>query len=252
MDLIHNIIQELNSINLEEMDAVKLMNRTDTKYIFHINKLPKILEGIKNDYKILEVAQSRICPYESLYFDTQQFDLYMKHHNGRLNRYKVRFRRYATTGQLYFEIKFKNNKSRTIKSRIKQKSITNEISDAAGEFLLTQTNISPELLVPICWVNYSRLTFVNNNLRERLTIDIDLTLKNDNGTVKFEPLVIAELKQNKSSERSAFAKLMQEARIKKNSISKYCLGVTQLFPKVKRNNFKPKLLTLNKILYATS
>ena len=35
-------LSEFNSITLQEMDDVKLMDRTDTKFTFNINELPVI------------------------------------------------------------------------------------------------------------------------------------------------------------------------------------------------------------------
>ena len=40
---------------------------------------------------------------------------------------------------------------------------------------------------------------------------------------------------------------MKEFSVREKSISKYCLGIVSLYPEVKQNNFKPILLTLNKI-----
>ena len=252
LNKIKEVLFQFESITLKEMENVKLMNRTDTKFVFHIEKFPSILEALKSDYKVLEIMNNRICDYQTLYYDTDNFDLYMKHHNGRLNRYKVRCRKYVESDLNFFEIKFKNNKSRTIKSRIKLDTIDYSLHSSAKEFLKSVTNLRPENLKPVCWVNYSRITLVNKNLPERLTLDIGLTVKNENNEKKFEQMVIAELKQDSSSSKSPFFRLMNKSRIKKYSISKYCLGVTQLFPEVKQNLFKSKLLILNKILYAIS
>lgn len=41
------------------MDSVKLMDRTDTKFTFHISQLIEILELVKNDYRVLEIEEKR-------------------------------------------------------------------------------------------------------------------------------------------------------------------------------------------------
>jgi hypothetical protein len=252
MEQIINVLNDFPPISLNEMDKVKLMSRTDTKFIFHIYKFEKILKDLINHYKVLEVNGTRLCGYETLYFDTNNFELYLKHHNGIGNRYKVRCRRYTESNINFLEVKHKNNKSRTIKSRIKLSEIAPELNEKARKFIKSTTNLNPDLLGPVCWVNYFRITLVDNNMQERITLDLRLTLKNNDAQKTFEPLVIAELKQDKSSLKSIFAKVMQENRIQQYSLSKYCLSVTQLFPKIKKNNFKPKLLTLNKIIYVNS
>jgi hypothetical protein len=251
MEEIKKHLELFEPIGLQDMDSVKLMNRTDTKFLFHISRFPLILKDLQKEYMILEISGKRICNYQTLYYDTDNLDLYMKHHNGRLNRYKVRCRKYVESNINFFEIKFKNNKSRTIKKRIKLENIEEILSSEAAAFLRKTSNIDANQLKPVCWINYSRITLVNKNFQERLTLDVNLEMKAGENQKHFETLVIAELKQDKTKEKSPFIKVMQNYRIKRNSISKYCYGITQLFPTVKQNRFKPKLLTLNKILYAT-
>ena len=92
---VSDMLNQFSPITLEEMDGVKLMDRTDTKFTFNINKLPTILEEAKEFYKILSVEGNRISRYKTLYFDTEDFDLYNEHHSGKLNRYKIRHRTYV-------------------------------------------------------------------------------------------------------------------------------------------------------------
>ena len=246
-------LAEFDPINLKQMDAVKLMNRIDTKFIFHINKLPDIIKCIERHYFILEVANDlRYTNYETLYFDTSNFALYFSHHNGKLNRYKIRYRKYINTNMHFFEIKFKNNKSRTIKSRIKQNAIETIINGKAKKFLESSTPLVSASLLPAIWVNYSRITFVNKNMGERLTIDFNLSFKVGINKKQYDNLIIAEVKREKTCAKSPFIKLMCQHHIHPTPISKYCLGVTQLISGVRKNNFKPQLLNLNKILYAAT
>lgn len=239
-------------ITLEKMDDVKLLDRTDTKYTFRADHLISVLESVKDHYYVLEAAGTRITDYESLYFDTKDLDLYIRHHNDRLNRYKVRYRRYINSGLSFFEVKFKNNKNRTIKSRVKRKEIEQEISGSAKDLLESKSWIKADSLLPALWVYYSRITLVSKNLDERLTIDLGLSFSNNITEKNFNELVIAELKQDKFNRNSKFAKEMINHRIPERSMSKYCFGITQVVPGVKQNLFKPKLLNLKKILYGDS
>jgi len=248
---IKNKLSEFDAISLDEMDSVKLMNRTDTKFVFNQEILPIILEQLKNDYRVLEINGNRISKYESLYFDTPNFNLYHAHQRGKLNRYKVRFRKYVDSELNFFEVKLKNNKGRTIKDRVKQLAIPNIIQDKAADLLIEKTNLNALDLEPKIWVNYSRITFVNKNAPERLTIDLNLHF-NNNEKIKFvDNLVIAEVKQSKSKV-SPFIKLMKEKHIIQGSISKYCYGIITLFEKIKHNNFKPKLVPIKKITHAVT
>lgn len=232
------------------MDSVKLMDRTDTKFVFSETELNNILEELKADYKILDINGNRISKYESLYFDTPKFDLYHKHQSGKLNRYKVRYRKYVESNLNYFEVKFKNNKGRTIKDRVKQTTIDNTIQSKAQDLLNEKTPLTSQDLEAKIWVNYSRITLVNKNSPERVTLDLNLHFKNVNQIKQIQNLIIAEVKQDKAS-KSPFIKLMKKNHIRVGSISKYCFGIISLFEKIKHNNFKPKLIPIKKITYAT-
>lgn len=230
------------------MDSVKLMDRTDTKFVFNSAELLSILSELIIDYKVLEINNSRISKYESLYFDTPNFDLYHKHQTGKLNRYKIRFRRYVESNLNFFEVKFKNNKGRTIKNRVKQEEVFRTIRNQAKELLNDKTNLLSENLEPKIWVNYSRITLVNKNSPERVTIDLNLHFVKDEQIKYIQNLIIAEVKQDKTSS-SPFMKLMKKHHIRQGSISKYCFGIITFFEKIKHNNFKPKLIPIKKITH---
>lgn len=233
------------------MDGVKLMDRTDTKFVFPLEDLPSILKEAQENYKVLDVNGYKISRYESLYFDTRNFDLYYNHHRGKANRFKVRCRKYVESDLNFFEVKFKSNKGRTIKDRVKQSSIDGSIKDKAEKLLLEKTPMQPANLEAKFWVNYSRITLVNKYSAERVTIDIDLTFKNEEQNKTIHNLVIAEVKQDKAT-GSFFIKLMKRRHIREGSISKYCFGVVSLFEKMKSNNFKLKLILLKKAIYGTT
>lgn len=230
------------------MDNVKLLDRVDTKFMFTHKLLPIVLQEMQMDYFILEVGENRFTHYETLYFDTELFGLYLRHHNGKLNRFKFRSRRYVESNLHFFEVKFKNNKGRTIKDRIKRPAIVDKINDKSEELVKSLSNVDPGSLHAKLWVNYMRITFVNKHSQERLTIDTKLIFKDDVHTVDYSGLVIAEVKQGSSREKSPFIELMRKYSVQRRSISKYCLGVISLHPGIKMNNFKPTILYLSKLL----
>jgi hypothetical protein len=245
---IAGILKEFEPITLEEMDAVRLMNRMDIKFLFNAGRLPMILEALKDEYRVLEVGGCRCTHYETLYFDSENHGLYLRHHNGKLNRVKVRCRSYVDSDTSFFEIKTKNNKGRTMKVRVKRKGICSEIAGKEEKLLEKTTGLSAGSLKPALWVYFSRITFVNKGMTERMTIDTGLHFKNGESHVPVAGLVIAELKQEKSG-RSSFQSLMNRLRIPAFSISKYCLGIISLNPKIKQNNFKSKLIQIKKITH---
>lgn len=248
MEQINNILNSFETITLAEMDSVKLMDRTDTKFVFNSSELSDILNQLQLNYKILEVNGNKVSKYESLYFDTPKFDLYHKHQTGKLNRYKVRFRKYVESNLNFFEVKFKNNKGRTIKTRVKQEQIDGVIQHKAQELLNEKTIYTSGDLEPKIWVNYSRITLVNKNSPERVTIDTNLHFIKDGHVKNINNLIIAEVKQDKASS-SPFMKIMKSLHIRQGSISKYCFGIITFFEKIKHNNFKPKLIPIKKITH---
>lgn len=249
MNSVNDILKAYQPITLEEMDKAKLMDRTDTKFTFSYENLMKVLEEVKNNYKVLEIENCRASTYQTLYYDTADLSLYLKHHSGKLNRYKVRHRTYVESKLGFLEVKFKNNKGRTIKKRIKIMEVPQQWATETSDFIQAKTPFAAETLVPNIWVNYKRITLVNNENAERVTIDTELEFINKDFTEKMTNLVIAEVKQEKKSP-SVFLGAMKKFRIREGSISKYCMGVAVTNKTIKKNNFKEKLISLNNIIYA--
>jgi hypothetical protein len=245
MDDLINILAHFEPITLEEMDHVKLLDRLDTKFTFSLEKLPLVVEQLKDDYRILEVNGLRIGRYETKYFDTHDFRLYLHHHNGKLNRYKIRYRKYIDSNITFFEIKLKNNTGRMNKKRIEVADIDDIIKGTAEELLLNKVRLPSNLFHPSLNVFFSRMTFVNRNSKERLTIDTGLRYSNLLKNIAFPNLVIAETKQERA-ETSPFISLMRKHHIRVSSVSKYCLGIASLVEGIKKNNFKFKLIQINK------
>ena len=100
------------------MESVKLMNRIDTKYTVPMSILPSILEAAKEDYFAQEIDGKRIATYDTMYYDTEDMDMYIRHHDRQLVRQKIRVRQYVDSNLTFLEIKRKNNKGRTKKKRI--------------------------------------------------------------------------------------------------------------------------------------
>lgn len=251
LDEVINHIKRFEPITLEEMDSVKLLNRTDTKFVFHGDLIPVIFERIREDYRVLEVLGNRMSRYRTLYFDTPDFRFYTLHQNGKKNRYKVRMREYIESNLSFLEIKFKNNKGRTVKSRRKIDAIEDQLSAESIAYITEVMGYQTEL-VPKLWNRFSRITLVSNIHQERLTLDFGLTFEFDGQQKNLPNVVIAEVKQAKASRNSTFVQALKELRVRPMRISKYCMGCLSLNPGLKYNNFKQKVRTLNKISYGVS
>jgi VTC domain. len=247
--LINSIINtDFQPVSLDEMKEAELMNRVDTKFVFSANLLPDILNECKKEYKILEVNSIRNHLYDSLYYDTPDFMMYHAHHNQRLNRYKVRFRKYVNSnGLTFFEIKFKNNKEKTLKTRKRFSGEHYVITDSLNEFLRKNSCFNTECLLPVLSIEYYRMTLVHKNNNERVTIDTLLHFKNSENEISFDNIVISEVKRSSYSDHTTFLKLMRKMHIREGGLSKYCTGMALTNPGLKKNNFMPKIRYFQKI-----
>ena len=178
-------------ISLGEMNEVALMKRIDTKFIINIEKLPEILSEIAHNYRILEIDQNRWMTYDSAYFDTANSKFYFDHHNKILNRTKIRIRNYVESNLSFLEIKQKDGKGNTTKSRVKISTDQVGLTESSDEFIQSVT--SQRLHLEQSLTNsFNRFTLVNKSAPERVTFDLNLAY---NGTIFDKKLAIIELKQ---------------------------------------------------------
>ncbi|MBF25501.1 MAG: transporter [Flavobacteriales bacterium] len=243
---IESNLKQFKSISLDEIKSVNLMNRMDTKFVFSIKKLNELLVALRQYYNILKVDKKIIQEYKSLYYDTFDRIFYLNHHNNRVNRFKVRFREYVDSELVFLEVKFKNNKRKTLKKRIKVDEIPNSLSIEQMNYL--ERIIGKKMnLIAHQWINFNRVTLVDKLNKERLTIDLNLNFSNKFKSEDHSDIVIAEVKQDKSNNMSFFTRIAKKNNIKPTRLSKYCISTISLSPEIKYNRFKEKLLFINKL-----
>ena len=245
MNLILDILQTFDPTSLKEMDAVKLLNRTDTKFVIPKDIFVRILPLLKENYKVLEIKNKRVAQYKTLYFDTDNFDFYKHHHNGWPNRYKVRMRKYIDSDICYLEIKNKR-KGRTLKNRIQIADFEEAMSETSLQFINDVIPYEIHLVKKI-WNSFNRITLVNKIDKERLTLDIGLGFQWNEKKISLENVIIGEVKQEKVNRNSPFMKLIKENGVRPMRVSKYCIGAKLLYPALKNNRFKEKHIHINKI-----
>ncbi len=247
------IIGDFRSIELSQMDSIRLMNRIDTKYLTDAGTMEKVLErALDCGYLAFDLDGKRIHGYRSLYYDTPSLQMYLDHHNKRLVRQKLRTRCYETSGRTFLELKSKNNHGRTKKKRIEiapERYRMASIDDDAisrwldGRMKYERTEMSPSLETL-----FSRITLVNPEKTERSTIDFDLRFNNARrGTsADMGDLVIVEVKQD-GNVPSRLRNILLECRVKPIRISKYCIGTAMTDDNAKSCRFKQKIILINKM-----
>lgn len=243
------LVGQFDSITLSEMDDVALMDRIDSKYVIPRSKITELLCLLQPDYRLLDIKGNRLTDYHNLYYDGQGLPLYIAHHNGKLNRYKVRKRQYAGSGIQFLELKFKSNRGRTVKSRIRIPEFEMGLSEVEQHFLRENSPLDPSQLQVSTGIHFRRITFVNKKLTDRCTLDIGLSCNHDNRLVSHPHFAICEIKSSRFSRGNDFIRALEKLSVRPLRISKYCTAVLDLYPGVKYNRFKQKVRYLERLKF---
>ena len=245
-----HILDGFDTISLDEMSSIRLMNRIDSKYLANEEQLARLLELARNEYMVQSIDGIRQSEYNTQYLDDRFNTMYLNHHNGRLTRQKVRIRTYVDTGDNFFEVKLKNNHGRTKKKRIHLTGADTYVQDGAAEFLEEHGMLSIPLsdMMPKVANRFKRITLVNNARTERLTIDRHLSFHNvETGLDRImENLVVIEVKRDGNT-YSPIQDLLRELRIFPSGFSKYCIGMALTTPGIKRNMFNERIRKIEKL-----
>ncbi len=236
-DDIQTLLTSYDPISLEETEAVKLMHRVDTKFLVRTENALQLLLDIRPDYRVLEIASLRVGAYESTYYDTDNRQMFHTHVTGRFPRYKVRDRLYSQNGLRFLEVKQKNNTGRTFKRRIPFAKNNNGIDSWLSEQMPYET----KELAPVLINNFDRITLVNKEQTERVTLDFNLSFHTPNGfrTPVYDRVTVVELKQDKTA-RSRVRESLRGMGFRPGGMSKYCVGMLLLnshlhYKRYKRN-----------------
>ena len=244
------------------MSGIKLMNRTDTKFVTTVDRLMLLLALAHDEYRVQEVDGKRIASYYTAYFDTPDYNMYTVHQNGHAGRQKLRIRSYVDSGLNFLEVKTKNNPGRTKKKRIDMVGFDpmhpdhgirflrqDEQYKTYDEFLRKHLRYDPAIMSEKLENHFNRITLVNKSKTERLTIDTGLCFHNmmTGRDADLTGLAIIELKRD-GLQPSPILEMLRELRIKPCGFSKYCMGSAFTNPSLKRNNFKERLRLVERFL----
>lgn len=245
---IAELLSRLKPITLAQMSDIRLMNRTDTKFVTSKEKLMELLEMADGKYYAQSIDGKMIARYMTTYWDTPDHIFYLEHHNGRSPRQKVRVRTYMDSEITFLEVKTKNNHGRTKKKRVEVPCQQIEAAGGNEEFLQGLVHKGLDDMHPTVRNQFKRITLVNYAKTERLTIDFDVQFHNEETNVDAETgnLVIIELKRD-GNVYSPVLDILRQLRIKPSGFSKYCIGSVMTNSTLKHNLFKPKMTTLSRL-----
>lgn len=251
---INGHIKKFSKASLEELKSIKSPKQTGRKFIFSIQKLPEILDDMASSYQLLYINEIAIHPHTTIYYDTGDYIMYHNHQNGKLNRCKIRHKRYDVSKSGFLELKFKTNKGEKFKRKTKFDISSQKLEEAAF-FLQSNSPFSATDLLPKIVIKYNRLTFIDLKNKERITCDYGLNITlydNPEKIANLEHLCIIEVKRTNCVQLSNIAKILQKHRIVLRGLSKYCIGLAILNKELKRNRFKEKIRMLDKLKYSNA
>lgn len=245
-DCLTSVADALNGfapISLDEMGAVKLMNRTDTKFVINVTQLLRILDFARYYYKVQETLGERLIEYRTTYYDTADWRMLRAHTTGRKSRVKVRVRTYVGSNLTFIEVKRKNNHGRTKKKRIPVAlPPSGALPPEALSFISASSPYAAETLSPAVGNVFRRVTLVNNEMTERLTIDLCLSLTNlrSGELVNLADTVIVEVKRG-GRNFSHVVSWLHDHGVRKHGFSKYCYGALLSDSSLPLGVMKPKM-----------
>lgn len=250
--MIAAILGQMPTIGLDDMKAVRLMNRVDQKYMVPDSLLEQLLGMVVDKYFVQQIEGELIAPYHTLYFDTNALAMYTMHHNQKLNRQKLRVRCYRSTNTTFFEIKNKDNNGKTSKIRIPIDPSMFEFCYKIPEIIEFVEHNTPYTfgeLIPCIENRFKRITLVDKSMSERVTIDSSIAFYNR--ATGFESdisrVLVIEVKHEIGTPMSAVEQALHQLHVIPRRMSKYCIGTALTNPLAKYNRFKPKLLYIDKI-----
>jgi hypothetical protein len=232
------LLASFDVITLAELNTVALLDRVEVKYMLPVHSLELLLARLLPTYSALVVQGLQLNHYRTLYFDTADLAMYRRHHMGARNRYKVRSRQYVESQHTFLEVKHKTNDQHTVKSRLSTPELVTSMNLCSIDFLRDKCPYNIVELAPCLWNTYTRVTLVSKTNCERVTFDLDLAFTWQGQKVGLPAIAIAEVKRQGGSP-SDFMALMRENGVRKTGFSKYCVGVSLLYPQAKHNRFRP-------------
>jgi hypothetical protein len=238
---LENAVGNRQAIGLDEvMRDAALQIRVDRKFLLTPEEFTGLMDRLDRGFRVLEIDGLRTFRYESVYFDTHDFEQYRAHRQGRRRRYKVRTRTYVDSGLSMFEVKTKGSRGATVKHRLPQDGGRGGGLGAdaraflAGVLAREYGQEAPDL-EPVLESNYVRGTFVDPVDGERLTCDVDLAYANGRRQLTGPELFVVETKT--ADGRGAADRALASMGIRAVSMSKYCVGIALLHPGLPANRW---------------
>lgn len=234
-------IAALAPIGLDEVvDAANLQTRTDRKYVITLHDVAALIDDLPGTSRVLAIDHRTRFTYCSAYFDTDDRKSYLGAAYRRPSRFKVRVRTYVDSSVSVLEVKTRDERGRTVKSRTPIGPTAEiELTPAGREFIagFKQTADVAWDLKPTLTTTYQRTTLLTGTGHNaRVTIDTELAWFDTNGQRReLGPYAIVETKTDGGA--CQVDRALWRAGHRPTSFSKYCTGMAALDPSLPANHW---------------
>lgn len=255
-DSFKNELKDFSKITLSELNATaSFLKRIDRKFLLTTNEFKEILNELKDDFKVLEIDSKRSFEYDNVYMDTEDYLFYNQHQNRENIRTKVRTRLYKDVNKAFFEYKLKENwvtKKFRYDFPVEEHWNMTKWKIRFFQWIWQSFNAWenwPTIFPSIC-TSYKRISLVNKDWSERLTIDYNIKTSDlrsyKSKEVDLKNLVIIESKSLSENCKSCEI-LKKHWHNKAKSCSKYSLWVIYSWLAKKFDTFKDTIAKIKEI-----
>ena len=207
-----------------------------------LGSVAQLLEPLAANYQVLLANGEALARYENHYFDTPKRRCYREHRRGRSRRYKVRVRSYLDRRITTLEVKSRNPRRLTLKSRLEREFGDLGVADeGAQQFIAQHSPLQASQLQPSLSNSFRRISLVGLHSPERITIDLGLRFVEGGSERLLSSLAVAEVKSACGRNGTTVLAHFRRMRLRPQGFSKYCVGTALLNEGLRANRFLPIL-----------
>lgn len=225
------------------VESANLAQRVDRKYLVDTQTVRRLLGGLMETHRVLEIDRRRTTTYSTTYFDTPSLTSCRAHVQGRRRRWKVRSRMYVEDNLCRVEVKTRSGRGLTIKDAALSHADrygtlqAGDLEFVRGVLAPLHPEVDARLLAPRAEITYSRACLVDVVAGTRVTLDGALTsIQREGHAWVDEAYVIVETKGGNVP--SAADRLLVGLGAQPRSFSKYAATTSLVHPDIADNDVR--------------
>jgi hypothetical protein len=234
-----SLVERFPAISIEGMDDVaSLEQRFDRKYIVSEDDAKIFFEMLPDSLAALEITEKRSFAYESWYFDTADLESFRATAHRRRRRWKVRTRTYLDSQKSLVEVKLRDHRGRSLKSRLPENfSVAPSLTVEGIKFVnkvLGREGLA-ETLRTTLRTSYERISVVDIENGVRLTADLGVKCEATEGKETSINGVVIETKSPHGS--ASIDRVLWRCGHRPVRLSKYGTGLAAINSELSRSKW---------------